>query len=293
MRKTLILCLFCVLASLALMFYELRVPAREPEPTPLVYAHIIADDIGTAAMQHKQGLQQAASELGVEIRAYTADKNAPQAKQLLSFLADIQKTDIAGIILSECDPNIARRAAEVSTEMGVPLAFLFEYDQPGAFSLSVDEALGRALAQATESDAPIAVLAGNGSASQRRLAGAKAALPTPPSLYESITALSPSQRGTQLLLLTPEWLLNLPAGSTHDILSIDPGDTRASALETGRISALAARMPYAEGYLTLSALHENALYGGPALPIECPVRVITRDTMYNSENVKLMFPLLQ
>ncbi|MCL1795792.1 MAG: hypothetical protein FWG37_02760 [Clostridia bacterium] len=293
MRRTMIVCLLCVLASLALMFYGLWMPDRSPFPTPKIYAYIIADDIGTTAMQHKQGLQQAASELDVEIRTFTAEKNAAQSQQLLSFLNELKESDIDGIILSECGPDVSSRATEIAAEMEVPLACLFEIQEPGVFSLSVDEALGRALAQAADNAAPTAVLAGNGSASQRRLAGASAVLAAPFAHYESITALPPSLRGIQLLVLTPEWLANLPAGGVDRILSTDPGDTRASLLETGRIDALAIRMPYAEGYLALSALHANAQYGGPVFSIECPVRVVTAETLYNSENVKLMFPLLQ
>jgi len=63
-------------------------------------------------------------------------------------------------------------------------------------------------------------------------------------------------------------------------------------MEAGLLQGLVADDPYALGYLAGTLLDDLAADGlKPALHL-APMRLVTPDTLYNPENVKLMFPLL-
>lgn len=300
MRKTAIVCLLCVLLSLGLMLYAFVEPPDSAPARAPVYAQFVADDIGATAMQQKQGMLEAATELAVELKTYTAEQNVAQMEQMHLFLEEARKSEARGIVLSPCGGDARDEALRAAEAMGVPLVCLWEdasFQQ--ILFVSDDAALGRALAsavrQACGDQEPIALFALSDAQSEERLAGALEVLSGPYTLYRGELEALSLPRGTAMLSLSPELTrgIALTLGGEGNLWGVDPGEDRVTFLEQGLVRALGMKMPYAEGYLALKALHESASSGRKAGAIPCPVRVIDRETMYDSENVKILFPLLQ
>jgi hypothetical protein len=103
----------------------------------------------------------------------------------------------------------------------------------------------------------------------------------------------------RLVVLTPAWTRALDAvemlrgaGPSPPLWGMDPGDGRVALLQS-RGGGLLMEMPYARGYLAVKTAYAWVAEQNPPRAVWAPSRVVTPDTMYRTENIKLMFPLLQ
>lgn len=302
MKRTWITCGVCLALSILLMAIGFAGSSGDTAMEKPLYAMIVVDDIGTAVMQQKQGMQTAAAEFGAETRTYTADPNAPLSPQLDAFLAAAGRSGAKGAVLTACNADAAAEAQATADALGIPLVLL-SADAPGIVTrVATDYAeQGKLLAEALRSRAaggPVAVLTGaEDQAEHARLDGVAMALDDAYTVY----AVAPGRPLEVLLETLPAnaQVLALTGSLTEEAASIlagrlpvwgvDPGDARVALLASGAAEGLVMDMPYAQGYLAVAALHGSAMSD----VVYSPSRVVDRETMYLSENVKLVFPLLQ
>lgn len=298
MRKTILVCLLCAMLSLLLMLYAFTEPKTDSGAAP-VYAHLVADDIGAEAMLQKQGIAAAALEAGVSVKTFTADPSADADAQLLSFLSGMRGDGMSGVILSPCGAETARQAVQLAGEMQIPIVCLWEdASLEGALTILDNEALGRALAESAleahgRARFPVAVFCGTDAPGEQRLSGVTRALGFPFDVYRDIEAMHMLPEDTVVIALTAAFSEALAESANLEVWGVDPGDARAALLKSGKMRGIAFTMAYAEGYLAMEALIKAASGGGRAEAVACPVRVVVRETMHDSQNMKLMFPLLQ
>ncbi len=287
MNKTWIICILCLILAGLLMAWGLG-GQTETEKSGARYVALIADDLGTEVLQFKQGAQAASDELGADIRFLTARE--PGDEGLLQLAREAEALNPDGLIL----PGGAQGALGYAEEAQIPVVCLF--DEGDAPSISTDWlSLGRQMGQAAKDGGATGFCAfyGGGERELLLLAGLREALPglitarcdasEMPGLIEELP------EGCAAFALNPGLTLaaaQAPHGATP-LYGVDPGEARVALLRGGDAEGLALEMPYAQGYLAVMALRP----GGKPQP--APARVVTRETMYDSENVKLMFPLLQ
>ncbi len=300
MKKPLLVPLVCAALSAVLLVYGFFVPDQPENIGTAQLSVILPDWRGTDTLQFKQGIQAAAETFGVSVQMHTAEANLPVAGQMLRWIEQWEiSPGVAGLILPACDSETAARALDAARRKNAALVAV-GWALDGAACVRDDpRAEGAALAEAARAlradGAPYAVFTG-GAESLERLEGVKEVLGAPaflfgdaqPDAFEAL--LRPLPDGCDVFALSAELtdaLAGLGGGRVR-VWGIDPGEARVSMLENGGAAGLLMRMPFAQGYLAVRAAVERT-----AGEVRAPVRVVTRETAYLSENVKLMFPLLQ
>lgn len=275
LNKSLMLCLLCLVAALVLMAWGFRTPREAAAEKPRYFA-LLTEDTGTDVMQFKQGAQVAAKEVGATVTFLTCAGDVPISGALHMLIASID-ADANGIIL----PKGGEAVKGDALSLGIPVVCLFETD---TLCVAADmRAMGGALAEAARAAGDVgeySVYMDTSPAEGEMLEGLQAALKG-----ENISINPDTPTGTVFALNANATLALADVPGVH-LWGVDPGDARVKLLAEGRARGLIMSMPYAQGYQAVFALK-----GG--LEARVPTRVVTRDTMYASENVKLMFPLLQ
>lgn len=297
----------CVLLALGLMVWGLWPRAEPMAQTPRRYALLLADDRGTAVSQCKQGAQTAVEALGAELIIYSAEQGLPLGEQLLSMLRELEDKDIDGLMLQPCPDEVFEAARALASEQKIPLVYLWAEDARADFCVLSDYAAqGRMLAEAflgaSESQAPyVAAFLQDTAAGQAMLAGLRAALPYPVTVFaaEETGALFAQLAGlpadTVVFALGADASARFARASQHSFAmwGVDPGEDRVRLLEREYLQGIVQDMPYAQGYLAIEAMHGARINGGGMQVIHSPSAIVTKETMYQAENVKTMFPLLQ
>lgn len=295
MNKSVIVSALSLVLALGIMIWGFREPVNAPAGSACYYA-LLTEDLGTDVMQFKQGAQAAAKELGAGVTFMTCARIDPIGGELASFVTSLGPLSPEGIILPPGGEDVLADALK----LGTSVVCLFETDAHGASSVVTDfTELGEQLAKrALEQENPtgFAAFLTNTREETQMLAGLKSVLgasvqeftvDSPESAFVSARALP---GGTCAFALNAELTLALAndAGGLR-IWGVDPGEARVELLVGGAAAGLAMQMPYAQGYQAIMAAAQSS----PGSRVTTPSRVITADEMYLSENVKLMFPLLQ
>lgn len=297
----------CVLLALGLMVWGLW-PAAEPvAETPKRYALLLADDRGTSVLQFKQGAQTAVETLGAELAVYSAEQGLPLAEQLLDVLRELETREVDGLMLQPCPEEVLDAARHLASEKKIPLVYLWAEEPRADFCVLSDyvqqgRMLGEAFLAANESTAPyVAAFLQNTLAGQALLAGLEEALPYPVAVFaaEETGALFAQLAGlpaeTVVFTLGAEVSARFARASQHSFAmwGVDPGEDRVRLLEREYLQGIVQDMPYAQGFLAVEAMHGARINGGGMEVIHSPSAIVTKETMYQAENVKTMFPLLQ
>lgn len=302
MKRTILIVVLCVMASLTLMVWGFYGQQEDNATETPIYALVLAEDRGTAAMQLKQGAQAAAEAIGAELRIMTAGQAQPEDDQLLDVLDQLALLRVAGLILPQSAEPVMNRAEALSLQLRIPRVILWATSVDGASSVRTDyRAEGVALAEACLASAGRScyVLTAQNPASQERLAGVQSVLGsdaviTTAGRIDPATWLGGLPEDAAVMIL--DAALTAVIADANDgrlpLWGIDPGDARVPLLQEEKATGLMMEMPYAQGYLAVTALH-SAAQGEEPGAVYSPSRLITRDAMYLSENVKLVFPLLQ
>jgi len=297
MKKPFVVAILCLILSAALLVWGFQGPDAGGVPPASPFAMALTEDKGTAVMQFKQGAQTAADELGIALHMYTTEQNAPADAQLQAWLNGL---DGAGaIILPACGPETVERAAALAGRARVPLVLVGQEHAAATacvFFGPADQgrALGRAMREAGAER--VAVYADAGAAAQARIAGVQEAVGELAYQYVGDPADSgwETPPGAEALALTPEWGAALVGWrGVPAIWTVDPGGDQVALLQSGQVAGVLMDMPFALGYLAVSTAYELA--AGKEVPraVFAPSRVVTPETMYIAENIKVMFPLLQ
>ena len=299
MNKAWFISAACLLLAAGLMAWGFSGHSEAPAGGERFYA-LLADDLGTEVLQLKHGAQEAANELGAEIQFLTAARNQPLELAYLEKLEEVAQARPDGIILPAGAESTLPRALEIGKAQGFPVVCLFETGEAGAISVVTDfEALGVMLGESAlnrgDVGEAVALLTGE-PWEELVLKGLRDRLPRAEGVRvdgkimvaERVAALAP---GSAVFALNPQLTLRLAAvAGSRQCWGLDPGDARVALLADGVMQGLAFQMPYAQGYQAVREAHGKRM---EAHGVMVPSRVVTRENMYHSENVKLMFPLLQ
>lgn len=302
MRKTVIVFVLCVLSVAGIMLWGFRDPEASAVARTPRYALILSEDRGTQVLQLKQGAQYAAGALGAELTVYTAGLDETEGSVWLESLEALASAPLDGLILTPCGEAAAGRAARLCKDRDIPLVVLWE-PLPGQEDLPLvrtdDREQGRLLAEAAGAPKQAVAFVTGDARALLRLEGLQAILG--PAL--SVRQADPDQplsalldglaEGCQVFLLTGELTAQARAlqGSGAAVWGVDPGEDRVSLLTEGAVRGLVMEMPYAQGYLAVQALQAGSGQRAQAAALISPSRVVTPETMFRSENVKLVFPL--
>lgn len=299
MNKAWFISAACLLLAAGLMAWGFGGRDEAPAGREHFYA-LLADDLGTEVLQFKHGAQEAANELGAEIEFLIVARNQPLEQAYLEKLEEVAQARPDGIILPAGAESTLARALEIGKTLGIPVICLFEAGDAGAASVVTDfEALGSTLGEfaldAGDVGESVALLTGE-PREERLLKGLRRKIPHVEEIRvdgktmvaERMAELAP---GVTVFALSPQLTLRLAAvAGSRQCWGMDPGDMRVALLADGVMQGLAFQMPYAQGYQAVREAHKKRMETHEAM---VPSRVVTRETMYLSENVKLMFPLLQ
>ena len=299
MNKTWFISAACLLLAVSLMVWGLSGRSEDYAEGARFYA-LLADDLGTEVLQLKHGAQEAADELGAEIEFLTAARNQPLEQAYLEKLEEVARAQPDGIILPAGAESTLVRALEIGIMLGIPVVCLFDTEEAGAVSVMTDfEALGRMMGvnalNAGDVGEAVALLTGE-PREERMLKGLRDKIPHVEEIRvdgKTIVAEQVAALGSEaaLFALSPQLTLRLAAAAgERRCWGMDPGDVRVTLLADGIMYGLAFQMPYAQGYQAIRAAYDKRM---EVRSVVVPSRIVTRETMYLSENVKLMFPLLQ
>ena len=302
----LVLPLLCLFLLVALLAFAPTWSRRQPA---LLEMSVILRESGGFA-NARQGMEQAAADLNVELRFLvpSADNSAAEQAQLLSHEVEANASAILLIpadreALAESVRAAASRAVLVTLETG--MAEQGARACVGTDNAALGQALGQAVLNGVPSGGTVLLLhsAPGDNAVQERLeaasavltgAGRKVAVQDAGGLdfqdalsrrpADAILALEASalEAASEAARYLEEFPLLYGAGSTAAI---------AAGLEQSRVTAIAAQNDFAAGYLaveTAAGLARRRTVP-PVKPL--PFFILRQETMYAPENQKLLFPV--
>lgn len=296
MRRVLILSSACLLACAMLLLWGFAgTGGQKTQSEPLEVLLLVAFDTGSFPMQLRKGLQEAVQGLGGRLSVETPAGIPPDAPddafmpydavcllmpQPKALLDKLKRLSIPAILLGE----------EVRGESCV----IFD-EEEGARQLGL-------LAARTYPAGSLHIWADVADPVQAlRLKGLLKAFEGRQTLIHAGAAL-PGQLDDAACLIalsggkTQQAAARKSAGTLPGALplySFDGGETSVKLMEDGLLQAAAASSPYAMGYTAgamLGQLHSAQLK--PSLRLVA-LRLVTPETLYDADNVKEMFPLLQ
>ncbi|MDD3411591.1 MAG: substrate-binding domain-containing protein, partial [Eubacteriales bacterium] len=248
-------------------------------------------DTGSYLLQLRNGVEDAASELGARLTVATFSGDA------LSQLTALKENGISAVLFYPTDDTALPSVKAACEALSLPLTLLGRAADGFAYAASGEREAGALAAQEARrlGGGQAVVLDGSG----RRLEGAKEAGGS--IVLESGEPGTWSQAAHRLLsegacvaALTEEATLAAAEWKqsgllTCAIVGMDPGPERAALLENGTLAAEVLPVPYAIGYAGMKAAcqPETAVSRQTLAP-----RLITLETLYDARNVKLSFPLI-
>ncbi|MEG0639788.1 MAG: hypothetical protein RR824_07070 [Clostridia bacterium] len=297
MKKPILIAAVCMLAAASLFFWGFKNPSDQVNSPSLRYVMIADSDTGTFFMQLRKGMQDAAREQNANFMVQTA--HGEIAQQVASIKA--QGTNCVLLLLDKPE-NWLKELSKAELP-----AVVIGQSVEGQTCVTTDDAatgdalITRALAL-TEGFSQARILVATDEQNERvKLLCEGMHLDKH---KESVTLLegvreSSELEGYQVIVAATESLTArisaLRAGgllSQCMILGVDTGDKRVSDLENGYVEALAFENPYALGYIALTRAAKSAIAAKAEL-FRCPGVLVDVQSMYDAENVKAVFPLLQ
>ena len=247
----------------------------------------------------REGMEQAADELGAELRFLTLAAAGDSAEQEALLLREIED-GAAALVVVPADP--AALAAALDPWLVVCPTVTLESPMEGAAGVvSPDNTLlGRELARALLEDwdgGEVLLLdtAGRCAGVEARLAAAEEAL---------AAAGVHARREAELPEPSPRWVMAFEPAATQKTAERREAEDRDFALygvgsaaavtaqlERGNIAAIAAWSDYAAGYLAVRrAVNAVRGTGGTLAPL--PFSILREEDIYAPENQKLLFPIM-
>lgn len=300
MRRTLIIAGACVLASAVLMILGFFLqPEQAAQPAP-VYVMLFTEDKGTDVLQLKQGAQAAVEELNASLQIHTTEQRLPETEQLLDFLSNAAEQErLAGLICPLVSEEVLQAAHALAEKRGISLVVLAA-DSPWADAcvLTDEKEKGARFADVLTqapvvflegTEAELACLEGLTEAWGQDVAWHQGDAAQLQGIFESLP------QDAQVCVLSPALVDALPGWDVgqRTVYGMAPGETRVALLEQGAVRGLLMEMPYAQGYLAIQAAARAPKEQNGQRIVYAPSRMVLREEMYDAENVKLVFPLLQ
>ncbi len=315
MRRKVLMQLVVPLLALCVLFLLMTAAPAQPPTELLEMSVILRESDSTAWSAARQGMEQAAGDLGVELRVLTLSRDGDAAEQR-DLLARELSVGADAVILVPADREVLAEDVELASASAVIVTMETDMRDCGAAAcVSVDDlALGETLGLAAINGAPEgarvllldSVPGTNGV--RDRLDSAAAVLEAE---GRRVTVCRPREDRTLAdALVTDVQSLSPAAVVAFDAAALetaaetlqgleDPpllygtGATSrvAAALEQGAVTALAAQNEFAAGYLAVEAAARGAREEMPLPVAPMEFTVVRQETMYEPENQKLLFPV--
>lgn len=290
-----------VLGALALLTLIIPQLLRDrDEPRLLSLSVLLRDPENSNWPVKRQGMEQAADELGAELRflTLTVPNDSREQEELL-------RREVEGgadaLIAIPADPE-SLRAALLRLPDPCPVVTLECGMEDGAGVVSPDnEQVGRRLAEALLEDWEVG---------QVLLLDAAGACPEAAARLEAarevLTGHGVPVRTADTLPeeLSERWVMAFEPGSTRQAAEYKEAEERSFALygvgastaitarlEKGTIAAVAAWSDYAAGYLAVQQAVQTVRERSQA-PEELPFSIVRGEDIYAPENQKLLFPVM-
>jgi ABC-type sugar transport system substrate-binding protein len=310
MRKILLQLVLPLLGLCGLFLLLAFAPDDSQDPPALLEMSVILRESDSSAAL-RQGIEQAAADLNVELRFLTpsSDNSAREQAQLLSWEVS---SGAAAILLFPADREALAQPVASAAEQAAVVTLETDMTAYGAKTcVSVDNsALGETLARAVLNGVPkggtvllldsapgdngirerLDSAAGFLTAEGRQVvicpsadaADIQAALEGASIGAVAAFEASALEAASDLASAIADFPLLYGAGSTSAI---------AAGLEQNYITAIAAQNDFSAGYLAVQAAASAARYDASETVAPLPFSFIRRENMYNDENQKLLFPV--
>lgn len=317
MKRKVMLQLVVPLLGLCVLFLLLAMePEQSRKGTELVEVSVVLRQTDTALWSTaRQGMEQAAADLGAELRILT-----PETADSARDQADLLQREVAGgagaVVLVPADTDaLGDVVKDLSTQVPVVTMETDMTDWGACAFVGMDNAaVGRALGQAALNGAAAAetVLlidrAGGQNGVDARLEAAARELEQADRVVRTC-AVGPDEDLGEVLAAAvereqPALLLAFDAGTLEQaaaaveqltqpplLYGVGATNTIAYALEQGWITAIAAQNEFAAGYLAVEAAVE-ASRKVPRTAVEpMEFSIVRKEIMYDPANQKLLFPV--
>lgn len=269
------------------------------EPRLLSLSVMLRDTDSSSWTVARQGMEQAADELGAELRFLTLTAANDSGEQEALLLREIED-GAAALVVVPADP--AALSAALDPWLVVCPTVTLESPMEGAAGVVAPDnaALGRQLAEALLEDwngGEVLLLdsAGRCTGVTDRLAAAEEAL---------AAAGIPSRRAESLEEETPPWVMAFEANATQRtaerreaegrdfaLYGVGTATSITAQLERGNIAAMAVWSDYAAGYLAVRRA-VSAARGEADEVVPLPFSILRGEDIYAPENQKLLFPIM-
>lgn len=301
------------LIGLSILFWLLAfAPGEKHHQPPLLEMSVILRDGDGAVSTMRKGMEQAAQDLNVELRFLipTEDNSAAQQAQLL-------EREVAGaasaVLLIPADREALGDA--VSAAAGKTTLVTVETDMTAwgaAASITMDhQELGAALGAAALNGVPergtvllLDSLPGDNGI-RERMEAAKAVLERE-GRQARVYKWDPDTTSLPdiLRIERPRAIIAFEAAALADVAELSRGEDAfpllygcgstasiAAALEKGRVTAITAVNVFSAGYLAVEAAAALARHEDWTAAAPVAFSIVRQETMYDSDNQKLLFPV--
>ena len=312
MRRKAILQLVLPLIGLSVLFCLLAfAPGEKHSQPPLLEMSVILRDGDGGVSTMRKGMEQAAEDLNVELRFLTPAEDNDAAEQVL-----LLEREVAGgapaVVLLPADRETLSGA--VSAAAGKTTLVTVETDMTAwgaAASVSMDhQALGEALGTAAMHGVPaggtvllLDSLPGDNGIRERLEAAREVLEREGRQVREYRWSGDEALFADILRIERPGAVIAFEAAALAEVAELSRGENFpllygcgsttgiAAALEKGRVTAIAAVNVFSAGYLAVEAAASLARHedwtGAPTVAFS----VVRQETMYESDNQKLLFPV--
>ena len=312
MRRKAILQLVLPLIGLSVLFCLLAfAPGEKHSQPPLLEMSVILRDGDGGVSTMRKGMEQAAEDLNVELRFLTPAEDNNAAEQVL-----LLEREVAGgapaVVLLPADRELLSGA--VSAAAGKTTLVTVETDMTAwgaAASVSMDhQALGEALGTAAMHGVPaggtvllLDSLPGDNGIRERLEAAREVLEREGRQVREYQWSGDEALFADILRIERPGAIIAFEAAALAEVAELSRGENFpllygcgsttgiAAALEKGRVTAIAAVNVFSAGYLAVEAAASLARHedwtGAPTVAFS----VVRQETMYESDNQKLLFPV--
>ena len=278
MKKVLIFAAVIVAAALLVMMVGFRTPQARKETAQQSVLLLVEDDTGAYFMQLQQGIRKALSERNCSLTTELALQSG-------RLSTEWQGREYSGALVFIEDEAVRRSALDAMAENRIPTVTIDSWDGLHSTVCQDETAQARLLADAVGGAERVYVCGGGETLRQsaRIALGERFAEDGAPSAGENcaVAALD-SEAAQRLIEEKSAGLWDAP------LIAVAPVELSAAWLESGLVQALVIPSPYAAGYIAAS----RALWSEDASEWKSPAFIVRPEDMYDAQNVKLVFPLL-
>ena len=318
MKRRVLLQLGIPLLILCALFLLLAYPAdRTLRPQPLLEVSVILRETDASLWTNaRQGMEQAAMDLDVELRFLTPAQNNDAAQQAELLKREASGGAQAAVLVAADREVLAQTVAGLSGKLPVvSLETDMTHDGAVCFVGTDNQALGRSLGEAVlhgvEKGGTVVLLdsaPGDNAVTQRvaeaqsvlEAAGRSVAICRPEGdetiaqALESILAQTDAGAVAAFEASALETAAQVRTGE-NALLLYGMGATAevTAGLERGKNAATAAQNEFAAGYLTVAAAVESIRNTDGAQSQTLPFFMVRRENMYDPDYQKLLFPVTQ